>query len=344
MNTRMKAVGIVLALTVVTSGATAVWAQGRGGQQDGGRGDRPRIELVEDLFGVVETATGLSQAEVMLQLSQGATLADVISQNGGDVQAVTDEMTAIAIERVNTAVASGEIQQARADQLVENIPSRIDELLNGEFRERGGRGEGRGDRGDMRGQGERFLVEAAATATGLEPRDLLSELRDGGTMADVIVANGGDVQSVINIAIASATQRINAAVAEGRMTQEEADSLLSEVPARYESLLNTDWAERAVEVGGAMGVIRLAAEQTGLDARTIREQLQGGASLAQVLTDNGVEVDAFIDDAVARLEARLNVRVVDGRMTQEEADALVSSFRSQLTERINQVQPAGASL
>lgn len=83
-----------------------------------------------------------------------------------------------------------------------------------------------------------------------------------------------------------------------------------------------------------IGVLRLAAEQTGLTTREIVNQLNDGATLGTILTDNGVDVDAFAAEATERAEARLNLLVANDRITQEDADALLAQFQEQLDEAL----------
>lgn len=180
------------------------------------------------------------------------------------------------------------------------------------------------------------LYEAIIDQTDLSGVEIMQQLHDGGTLAEMITASGGDVNVIVDAAIANATEMVNLAVENGRLTQEEANELLASAEQRFTEILNTDFAQRVVERMVGLGVLRLAAEQTGLNPREIRQQLQDGSSLAGILTTNDVDVDTFITDVLARVEARLNVRVVDGKLTQERADEILSNLQSTLTERINQ--------
>jgi hypothetical protein len=208
----------------------------------------------------------------------------------------------------------------------------------------------RGDRGLERlvGRGGLMaLYEAIIDETDLSGIEIWQQARDGGTLAEAISDSGGDVEVVLESAIANATERVNIAVENGRLTQEEADELLAAAEQRFTEILNTDFVQGAVERMVGQGIIRFAAEQTGLNPHEIRDGLEGGASLAEILTANGVNVDTFTSDVLARVEARLNVRVVDGRMTQERADEILSNLAATVAERINQpglseVEPAGS--
>src|SRR5689334_12025903 len=72
----------------------------------------------------------------------------------------------------------------------------------------------------------RTVINVVAEETGLEPRDILGQMRDGLKLTDIITANGGDVDQVIADSVSKLTDEINQAVSDGKMTQDRADNLL----------------------------------------------------------------------------------------------------------------------
>lgn len=57
-------------------------------------------------------------------------------------------------------------------------------------------------------------------------------MRDGQTLADVAESRGVDVQELADALVAEATERIEAAVADGRISRERADEILADLPDR----------------------------------------------------------------------------------------------------------------
>ncbi|MDX1991562.1 MAG: hypothetical protein SF029_04200 [bacterium] len=203
--------------------------------------------------------------------------------------------------------------------------------------EPGGRGEGRrGGRG-----GERILLTVVAEQTGLTAQEIITQVRDGATLAEVITANGGDVEAVTAAVVEALTTEINEAVAAGRITQAQADERLATLEADVTAALNGERDDFGRGPGGRgwrgveRGILNLAAEQTGLTREEIVTQLRGGATLATILTENGVEVDAFVDAVIEQAEAQLAEAVTAGRITQEQADERLAALREGLEERIN---------
>lgn len=201
----------------------------------------------------------------------------------------------------------------------------------------------------QRGDGiMREVLNIVADATGLEPREIAERVRAGETLAQIITAQGGDVTAVTSQIVAAISDRVNTAVAEGRITQERADEILLDLEARVTRVLNGEYELAGAGLGrgerGGMrgdagfGVLQRAAEATGLTAQEIATQMRDGQSLAAILSANGVDVQVFIDESVAAFDARMAEAVAAGRITQEQADQLSLEFRERLTERINSTE------
>lgn len=184
-----------------------------------------------------------------------------------------------------------------------------------------------GPRGGVRMVGIQMLMEASTDATGLEPREILAQVRNGATLGEVIIANGGDVDAVLSDALAAVTTAVNERVESGNLTQEQGDQLLAQAEEGFQAALNGTLSGPPrpflmPRVRIARHVLDLAAEQTGLEVQAIREQLRDGSSLATILSTNEVEPEAFIDGVMAQAETRTNM--------------WLEQLRERLTTQINQ--------
>lgn len=100
-----------------------------------------------------------------------------------------------------------------------------------------------------RGPGRRFAhrahvaLSAAADALGISETELRDALAEGRTMAEVADAQGVDVQSVVDALVAEKQARIADAVADGRLTQDQADEILAEVVERVTARVNGERPE-----------------------------------------------------------------------------------------------------
>lgn len=81
-------------------------------------------------------------------------------------------------------------------------------------------------------------LQAAATALNMSVEDLRTQLRDGKTIAAVANEKGVDVQKVIDAMVTEATQRIDQAVKDGKLTAEQAARKKENLSARITRMVN----------------------------------------------------------------------------------------------------------
>jgi hypothetical protein len=77
----------------------------------------------------------------------------------------------------------------------------------------------------------------------------------------------------------------------------------------------------------------------GLTAEEIHTQLHDGATLAEIATAQGVEVQAVVDALVAELDTRLDEAVTNGRIDQAEADEKLADAETKITDMVNNGRP-----
>jgi hypothetical protein len=105
---------------------------------NGNRPNRPQIN-----FGFEEAIAenlGMTAREFAQELRSGKTPSDVISENGGDPNAIIAILIANATERINEGVENGVISQEQADNIIENLETTVTNFMNRTFEGRGGRG------------------------------------------------------------------------------------------------------------------------------------------------------------------------------------------------------------
>ena len=292
--------------------------------------------IIREVLQVASTETGLSIRDILSQMQpDGATLADVIESNGGSVDAVVTASVATITERANQAVVDGTATQEQVDKLLTNLEQLITDGINGDFP--------RGDNPNPRRNMARMLMTTITDETGMDAQSVLQAVRDGSTLAEVIVANGGSIDNVIASAVTTVTERVNEGVANDRITQEQADNILENIEQTLMDILNGDF-ERPLRDGQndrprdrrpVLGVLRQIAEETGLSVQDIIPLLRDGATPAEILINNGVDVNIFIDDIIIGVKERLTDAVQAGRLTQEQADERLDTMRTTLTERLN---------
>lgn len=81
------------------------------------------------LLNVLAQATGLDQQELMAQAREGKTGLEIIQASGADVDEIVAQIVALESERVNQAVAGGQLEQARADEILAGMEASVREML-----------------------------------------------------------------------------------------------------------------------------------------------------------------------------------------------------------------------
>lgn len=103
---------------------------------------------------------------------------------------------------------------------------------------------GEGDEDGRRGKGRRghHVLETIAEALDVEPEGLRTELQEeGATLVDIITSNDGDVDEIKALLVTEATEHINQAVEDGKLTQAEADEKLAGLDEHVDELLNGEF-------------------------------------------------------------------------------------------------------
>jgi hypothetical protein len=111
----------------------------------------------------------------------------------------------------------------------------------------GGRGNG-GQAGQMGGP-QQSLVGIAAQQLGLERTDLVAQLQAGKTIAQVAGERNVAPDTIVNAFVAERQARMAQAVANGRMTQAEADAMLATARATATARLSEPWSPRGPGAG-----------------------------------------------------------------------------------------------
>ena len=179
-------------------------------------------------------------------LVDGGTLADAATAAGVSPQVLIDGLLAEVSAQVYAVVESGRIDMDRAAERLAEAEARITTVVN----------EGRPERGDgdrpeyRRHRGAMRMVVQAANVIGVEPQALVESLQGGTSIADFAAARGVSETALIDGILAEISIRLDEAVANGRITAEEAAVNLSDVATRLSQAVNKVPGESAAAVAG----------------------------------------------------------------------------------------------
>lgn len=138
--------------------------------------------------------------------------------------------------------------------------------------------------------------------------------------------------------------RIDAAVADGRLTKEQGEALKQRIASAAFPLLIGPGFGPGPHRGPGLHFGRdldAAAAFLGLSESELRTALRNGKTLAQIAGDRGKSVDELVDSLVAAATKRLDAAVQDGRLTKAQRDELVAGLKERTTALVNGTRPEG---
>jgi urease accessory protein UreF len=203
-----------------------------------------------------------------------------------------------------------------------------------------GTGEGFGMRrmGGRLGFGGR-QPQALARALGIDVEQVHGALAE--TIAALAESQGMTLEDLVDALIAPAIERIQQAVEDERLTQEQADEQIAQMEERLlEGLESGSWfSMEGARLPHRRGHLSLeaVAEVLGLEVEDLQEALADGQTVAEVAEAQGVALEDVVDALMASVSERVQQAVEDGRITQEQADERIE----QMEEHILQMLESG---
>jgi hypothetical protein len=142
---------------------------------------------------------------------------------------------------------------------------------------------------------------------------------------------------------AAAIDRVDAALAAGQITKDQADAM--------KAAINSGDAPLGVPFGGYRmhgeghvffggDVFASAASYLGLTQDQLRTQLDAGKSLADIAKAQGKSVDGLEQAMTTAFQSKLDQAVKDGRLTTAQRDQIVAEFKAHLDDLVNSTLPA----
>lgn len=136
--------------------------------------------------------------------------------------------------------------------------------------------------------------------------------------------------------------RIDAALADGRLTKEQADALKARIQAGDAPLLFAPRLGFGHDGGlghdggfGRFGDLAAAASYLGMTEADLRAALAGGKSLADVAKEKGKSVDGLVQALVDGASAKLDAAVKAGRLTEAQRAEILAGLKQRVADLVN---------
>ena len=169
-------------------------------------------------------AIGATQFGGSSGIDSQAVIDDAAKQLGVDSSKLSDALRKALADQVDALVANGRLTKDQADALKARIQSGALPLFGDHF--------GIGRLGDF------ASLDTAAGYLGMSAADLRSALASGKSLARVAADHGKSVDGLVSALVDAEKKKLDAAVAAGKLTQAQADSLLAGVKERVTNLVN----------------------------------------------------------------------------------------------------------
>lgn len=206
----------------------------------------------------------------------------------------------------------------------------------------GNGGNGGGGRGGFGGRGVELQV--VADALGLDLTALQTELQAGKTIADIATEQDVELSAIVDAVVATRQEALATAVSDGTLTQAQADAQIELLKAN----LDVQFTKTMTFAGGRDGFggrggaqLEVVATALGIDAATLQTELEAGKTIADIATEQNVELSVVVDAVITAHQEALAAAVTDGKLTQAQADAQLELLKANLTERFSQTWEAG---
>ena len=133
---------------------------------------------------------------------------------------------------------------------------------------------------------------------------------------------------------ASLADRVDAAVAAGRLTKAQGDKLKAAIQAGQVPFFGGPGLEHRHGFGHVGVELSSVATYVGVTEAQLRTELESGKSLAQIATDHGKDVSGLVDVLVKAETAELDQAVKDGRLTQAQESQILGGLKERITAMV----------
>ena len=194
-----------------------------------------------------------------------------------------------------------------------------------------GHGGGMGWWGPGRGWGgPGDCLDTVADVLAMTPEELRSELQDGRSLAELAEEKGVDSQTIVDAGRSGMEERLQEAVENGWLTQEQAERIseaMTEFTGEHLLELTAPLRLRMFGVGGEgetcfggrgpWAGLDVAAEVLGMDVEDLIAELREGKSLEEIAEDRGVDPQAVEDAMQQQIEEMLQQAEEEGCLSPE---------------------------
>ncbi|KRF27674.1 hypothetical protein [Paenibacillus sp. Soil787] len=210
-------------------------------------------------------------------------------------------------------------------------------------------GKGRGDFGDHGGFKGANVVKETATILGVEESVVQDALKADKTLAAFAEEKGLAKADFLQKLVAAETATITADVTAGKITQAQADKILSGLTDQLTKRIEANGFKGGFPGGdrGGMGrghggnLVEQTATILSVEQSVVQDALKAGKTLSAFAVEKGLTEADYVAKLVASETTAINAEVTAGKLTQAQADQMLSGLSDRLTKQVQSTRPEG---
>jgi len=184
------------------------------------------------------------------------------------------------------------------------------------------------------------FLQPVADLLGMSVEDLTAALKDRQTLEEIVTEHGKTMADVATVLYDTAVEKLNQAVADGKITQEQADTIEQRLAERRDACINDgDCHLHPAKHSGRTHLnpktVFMQVMETGLniadtlnmDPRDMLQAFRDGSSLQDLAAQQNVSMEDIAAAITAPMKDRLAQALDDGKITQEQYDKLMARLQ-----------------
>ena len=179
------------------------------------------------------------------------------------------------------------------------------------------------------------LVAAIGGGAALAADKLSPKQESDAIVADAAKQLGVDASKLDAALKKALANRVDAAVAAGRITKAQGDELKARIAAGEVPLVGVGPGRGHHGFGHRFGGLDAAASYLGITEAALKTSLRDGSTLAEIAKAKGKSVDGLKDALVAAATADLAQAVKDGRLTAAQQTAILADLPDRVDDLVN---------
>lgn len=170
--------------------------------------------------------------EILTELEQGISIADLANNHNVDVDSLIDALVSKARELITEQVSTPWESRGYMDRSPRQGFSGMPGMPG------------------MRGNS---ILNSLAEALDMTVQEVMEELQTGISIADLATEHDVDLNEIVDAYLAQYQEQLDQAVENGRIDQEQADTMMQEMTDRIDEMVQTPWTENSFGPGAPCG-------------------------------------------------------------------------------------------